>query len=84
MSETTSLNLYSGQPQHANFSRMKELFPVGTLEPARSPHPFPVGRSIELPDSVLRTLAFGALMPQPSDLQSSPLPGGMARRSTHT
>ncbi len=30
---------------------MKELFPVGTLKPAGSPHPFPVGPSIELPDT---------------------------------
>ena len=51
MSEATSLNLYSGQPQHVNFARMKELFPVGTLKPASSPHPFPAGRSIELPDA---------------------------------
>lgn len=51
MSETTSLNLYSGQPQHANFSRMKELFPVANLESAGSPHPFPAGSPIELPEA---------------------------------
>ncbi len=51
MSEAASLNLYSGQPQHENFSRMKDLFPVGTLDPARSPHPFPTGNAIDLPDA---------------------------------
>ena len=63
MTETPSLNLYSGQPQHENFARMKDLFPVGTLKPSGSPNPFPVGKPIELPEAFRFFQTLWALYP---------------------
>lgn len=50
-STAPSLNLYSGEPQHETFARMKELFPTGSMRPSIDPHSFPMGSPIELPDS---------------------------------
>ena len=50
-SPAPSLNLYSGEPQHETFARMKELFPTGSMRPAIDPYSFPMGSPIELPDA---------------------------------
>ena len=47
----TPLALYSGQAQHQNFSRMKDLLPTSAMKPASAPFDFPEGPAIELPQS---------------------------------
>ncbi len=45
------LNMFSGEPQHDTFPRMKELFPTGKMRAAASPHRFPDGVPVEMPRS---------------------------------
>ncbi len=45
-----ALNLYVGEPQDENFPHMDELFPIREMAASTSPHPFPEGRLIQLPE----------------------------------
>lgn len=54
MSESSTeptLNLYSGEPQHDNFARMDEFFPTRKMAASKKPFDFPVGDSIDLPET---------------------------------
>jgi hypothetical protein len=43
------LNLYSGEPQHEVFPRLKEMLPTSTMMPAAKAFQFPEGERIALP-----------------------------------
>ncbi len=47
----TSLNLYSGEPQHETFPRLKEMFPTGVMKASATPFRFPEGAPLALPRS---------------------------------
>ena len=42
--------LFSGEPQHENFSRMDDFYPVRELSPSPRPYRFPDGKALELPE----------------------------------
>jgi CubicO group peptidase (beta-lactamase class C family) len=44
-----TLGLFSGAPQHENFSRMKDILPTKRLAPSASPCHFPAGAPATLP-----------------------------------
>ncbi len=44
-----TLNLYSGEPQHDVFPRLKDLLPTSTMKPAAEAFQFPEGERIALP-----------------------------------
>ena len=46
-----NLNLYTGKPQHQNFCCMRTFFPAGEMLPSSSPHVFPQGPTLQLPES---------------------------------
>ncbi|KAL1412396.1 hypothetical protein Q8F55_000141 [Vanrija albida] len=45
------LGLFQGKPQYENFSRIKDLAKVSTLQPSSKPFTFPRGEQIDLPAS---------------------------------
>ena len=45
------LGLFTGVPQHENFARLKEMFPVTEMRASKRPRPFSNGAPIELPRS---------------------------------
>ncbi|CAM3687258.1 serine hydrolase domain-containing protein [Parendozoicomonas haliclonae] len=43
--------LFTGEEQYQNFARVKELFPVSTMEAPEQPKTFPTGKKLSLPES---------------------------------
>lgn len=50
-SSFVELGLFTGIPQHENFSRIPELLPTSKMSPSSTPHDWPVGDPLELPKS---------------------------------
>ncbi|MDX6231412.1 MAG: hypothetical protein QOH68_363 [Nocardioidaceae bacterium] len=45
------LGLFTGAPQHENFTRMAEILPSSRMAPSTAPREWPVGDPIEAPDT---------------------------------
>lgn len=50
-SSLVELGLFSGIPQHENFSRVPELIPTSKMSPSSTPHDWPTTDPIGLPDT---------------------------------
>jgi CubicO group peptidase (beta-lactamase class C family) len=46
---SAGLNLFSGEPQYENFSRLQHLLPVREMKPSSRPFAFPEGDALALP-----------------------------------
>jgi CubicO group peptidase (beta-lactamase class C family) len=50
-SSLVELGLFTGMPQHENFSRVPELIPTSKMSPSSTPHDWPATDPIDLPDT---------------------------------
>jgi CubicO group peptidase (beta-lactamase class C family) len=50
-SSLVELGLFTGIPQHENFSRVPELIPASKMSPSSTPHDWPATDPIDLPDT---------------------------------
>jgi CubicO group peptidase (beta-lactamase class C family) len=50
-SSLAEFGLFTGMPQHENFSRVPELIPTSKMSPSSTPHDWPATEQIDLPDT---------------------------------